>query len=173
MALTMGDHFFIGSDAQGRQIFTGIAANTVVNDNARLNHAINRKPEVNALDIVRWRNLRSRGLLNKGAMTDDDIFSVPLAGKAVTKVVLYAGYGFGPDIPKDFRDGMFGVLLQAGRNFGANRWQMFRHVILPGALPIVFNGLRLALGTSLAATVVIANMLTFLVPEEASKPAAA
>jgi ABC-type nitrate/sulfonate/bicarbonate transport system permease component len=34
------------------------------------------------------------------------------------------------------------VYLQAGRNFGANRWQMFRHVILPGALPIVFSGRR-------------------------------
>lgn len=47
------------------------------------------------------------------------------------------------------------VLLQAGRNFGANRWQMFRHVILPGALPIVFNGLRLALGTSLVVIVAV------------------
>jgi len=47
------------------------------------------------------------------------------------------------------------VFLQAGRNFGANRWQMFRHVILPGALPIVFNGLRLALGTSLVVIVAV------------------
>ena len=51
--------------------------------------------------------------------------------------------------------GIDGVLLQAGRNFGANRWQMFRHVILPGALPIVFNGLRLALGTSLVVIVAV------------------
>ena len=47
------------------------------------------------------------------------------------------------------------VYLQAGRNFGANRWQMFRHVILPGALPIVFNGLRLALGTALIVIVAV------------------
>ncbi len=47
------------------------------------------------------------------------------------------------------------VLLQAGRNFGANRWQMLRHVILPGALPIVFNGLRLALGTALIVIVAV------------------
>lgn len=47
------------------------------------------------------------------------------------------------------------VFLQAGRNFGAGRWQMFRHVILPGALPIVFNGLRLALGTSLVVIVAV------------------
>ncbi len=47
------------------------------------------------------------------------------------------------------------VYLQAGRNFGANRLQMFRHVILPGALPIVFNGLRLALGTALIVIVAV------------------
>jgi len=47
------------------------------------------------------------------------------------------------------------VLVQAGKNFGANRWQMFRHVILPGALPIVFNGLRLALGTALIVIVAV------------------
>jgi len=47
------------------------------------------------------------------------------------------------------------VLLQAGRNFGANRWQMFRHVILPGAMPIIFSGLRLALGTALIVIVAV------------------
>jgi len=47
------------------------------------------------------------------------------------------------------------VLIQAGRNFGANRWQMFRHVILPASLPIVFSGLRLALGTSLVVIVAV------------------
>lgn len=47
------------------------------------------------------------------------------------------------------------VLIQAGSNFGANRWQMLRHVILPGALPIVFNGLRLALGTALIVIVAV------------------
>jgi ABC-type nitrate/sulfonate/bicarbonate transport system permease component len=47
------------------------------------------------------------------------------------------------------------VYLEAGRNFGANRVQMFRHVILPGALPIVFSGLRLALGTALIVIVAV------------------
>ena len=47
------------------------------------------------------------------------------------------------------------VYLEAGRNFGANRIQMFRHVILPGALPIVFSGLRLALGTALIVIVAV------------------
>ncbi|HEX2908235.1 MAG TPA: ABC transporter permease [Phototrophicaceae bacterium] len=47
------------------------------------------------------------------------------------------------------------VLIQAGRNYGANRWQMFRHVIIPGALPMIFSGLRLALGTGLIVIVAI------------------
>ncbi|MFQ3620453.1 MAG: ABC transporter permease subunit, partial [Spirochaetales bacterium] len=41
------------------------------------------------------------------------------------------------------------VYLEAGRNFGARGWKLFFHVILPGALPVVFAGLRLALGTAL------------------------
>lgn len=39
--------------------------------------------------------------------------------------------------------------VEAGRAFGARRLQMFAHIILPGALPAIFTGLRLALGTAL------------------------
>lgn len=41
------------------------------------------------------------------------------------------------------------VLLEAGRNFGANGWQMFRHVLLPGSLPTIFSGLRISAATAL------------------------
>ena len=41
------------------------------------------------------------------------------------------------------------IFFEAGRNYGANRRQMFRHIVIPGALPIIFSGLRLSLGTSL------------------------
>ncbi|MGB1287799.1 MAG: ABC transporter permease, partial [Aggregatilineales bacterium] len=47
------------------------------------------------------------------------------------------------------------VYIQAARNFGAKRFQLFWHVILPGALPVIFTGLRLALGTGLIVTVAI------------------
>lgn len=47
------------------------------------------------------------------------------------------------------------VYLQAGRNYGAGRLQLLRHVILPGALPIVFSGFRLALGTALIVIVAV------------------
>jgi ABC-type nitrate/sulfonate/bicarbonate transport system permease component len=41
------------------------------------------------------------------------------------------------------------VYLMAGRNYGANGWQMMRHVIIPGAMPVIFAGLRIALGTAM------------------------
>ncbi|MCB1441069.1 MAG: ABC transporter permease subunit, partial [Nitratireductor sp.] len=33
--------------------------------------------------------------------------------------------------------------------YGANGWQMMRHVIIPGAMPVIFAGLRIALGTAM------------------------
>jgi ABC-type nitrate/sulfonate/bicarbonate transport system permease component len=41
------------------------------------------------------------------------------------------------------------IFFEAARNYGANRWQLFWHVIIPGALPVIFAGLRLSLGTAL------------------------
>ena len=41
------------------------------------------------------------------------------------------------------------VYLMAGRNYGARGWSMLRHVILPGAMPVIFAGLRIALGTAM------------------------
>jgi ABC-type nitrate/sulfonate/bicarbonate transport system permease component len=41
------------------------------------------------------------------------------------------------------------VYLMAGRNYGAGHVQLLRHVILPGALPVIFAGLRIALGTAM------------------------
>ncbi len=53
------------------------------------------------------------------------------------------------------------IFIEAGRNFGAGRMRLFQHVILPGALPSIFTGLRLGAGTSLiiiiAAEFVTAN----------------
>ncbi len=41
------------------------------------------------------------------------------------------------------------VYLMAGRNYGARGWSLMRHVILPAALPVIFAGLRIALGTAM------------------------
>jgi len=53
------------------------------------------------------------------------------------------------------------VLLKAAKDLGANRFQLFRKVILPGALPNVFTGLRLGAGIGL--------ILLFITEIEATK----
>jgi ABC-type nitrate/sulfonate/bicarbonate transport system permease component len=35
------------------------------------------------------------------------------------------------------------LLLRSARSLGASRWQTFRHVYLPGALPVVVTGMRI------------------------------
>lgn len=52
-----------------------------------------------------------------------------------------------------------GVLIEAARNFGAQRGQLFWHVLLPGSLPSIMSGLRVALATGLL--VVIAAEFTY------------
>ena len=37
-------------------------------------------------------------------------------------------------------------LIEMAKSYGMNRWELFRRVILPGALPSIFVGLRYALG---------------------------
>jgi NitT/TauT family transport system permease protein len=38
--------------------------------------------------------------------------------------------------------------IRAANCLGANRWQVFRHVIIPGALPFIFTGLQISIGVS-------------------------
>ncbi|WP_206659457.1 ABC transporter permease [Hansschlegelia zhihuaiae] len=47
--------------------------------------------------------------------------------------------------------------LRAAESMGANRWQVFRFVVLPSALPQVMTGLRVAMGTAL--TILVASEL--------------
>jgi sulfonate transport system permease protein len=45
-------------------------------------------------------------------------------------------------------------LIEAARSFGLNRWEIVWHVILPGALPSLFVGLRYALSVSVLVLVI-------------------
>jgi NitT/TauT family transport system permease protein len=45
------------------------------------------------------------------------------------------------------------IFTDVARNFGGNRWTLFRTVALPGATPAIFTGLRLALGFALIVVV--------------------
>ena len=38
---------------------------------------------------------------------------------------------------------------RAARCLGANRWQTFRHVVIPGAMPYIFTGLQISIGVAL------------------------
>ncbi|HSU06311.1 MAG TPA: ABC transporter permease [Acetobacteraceae bacterium] len=48
--------------------------------------------------------------------------------------------------------------LQVARSLGANEWQVFRFVILPSALPMIFTGARIALAVAFS-TVVAAELM--------------
>ncbi len=48
--------------------------------------------------------------------------------------------------------------LQVARSLGANEWQVFRFVILPSALPLIFTGARIALAVAFS-TVVAAELM--------------
>jgi NitT/TauT family transport system permease protein len=45
------------------------------------------------------------------------------------------------------------VYFEVAKNYGANKRQLFSRVILPASLPMIFTGIRLALGTSLIVVV--------------------
>jgi NitT/TauT family transport system permease protein len=47
------------------------------------------------------------------------------------------------------------VLLEAAHNYGARGRQLFRHVVIPGAMPVIFAGLRIALGTALIVIIAV------------------
>jgi len=59
-------------------------------------------------------------------------------------------------------------LLEMGRVYGLNHWELFRHVLLPGALPSILIGLRYALGVMwltliVAETIASDNGIGFMV----------
>jgi NitT/TauT family transport system permease protein len=50
------------------------------------------------------------------------------------------------------------VYLDVGRNYGANRWQVFSTIALPGAVPHIMSGIKLGLGLGLM-LIAIAEMI--------------
>lgn len=48
--------------------------------------------------------------------------------------------------------------IQAARSLGAGEWQIFRHIIFPSSLPLVFTGARIALAAAFS-TVVAAELM--------------
>lgn len=50
------------------------------------------------------------------------------------------------------------IYLDVGRNYKASRWNMFRTIALPGALPVIMTGIRLGLGMGLV-LIAVAEMI--------------
>ena len=50
------------------------------------------------------------------------------------------------------------IYLEVAQSFGASRWAFFRTVAFPGALPLIFNGIKLGLGVGLL-LIVAAEMI--------------
>jgi ABC-type nitrate/sulfonate/bicarbonate transport system permease component len=47
------------------------------------------------------------------------------------------------------------LVVEAARHYGARGWRLFAAVLLPGALPFIFTGLRLGLGFALIVVVAV------------------
>ena len=45
-------------------------------------------------------------------------------------------------------------MLKCARSFGANDWQIFRTIAVPGSIPFIITGLRLGMGRALIGVVV-------------------
>ena len=46
-------------------------------------------------------------------------------------------------------------ILEAGKNYGATGWRLFRYVLLPAALPAIFTGMRIGVGLTLVLVVAV------------------
>ncbi len=46
-------------------------------------------------------------------------------------------------------------MLEAGKNYGATGWRLFRYVLLPSALPDIFTGMRIGLGLTLVLVIAV------------------
>jgi NitT/TauT family transport system permease protein len=46
-------------------------------------------------------------------------------------------------------------VLEAGKNYGATGWRLFRYVLFPSALPDIFTGMRIGLGLTLVLVIAV------------------
>lgn len=47
------------------------------------------------------------------------------------------------------------VVLEAGKNYGATGWRLFRYVLFPSALPDILTGMRIGLGLTLVLVIAV------------------
>ncbi|HMJ41648.1 MAG TPA: ABC transporter permease [Pseudolabrys sp.] len=77
------------------------------------------------------------------------------------KVIILFMFAFFPMVINTYQ-GVKNVdskLLEVGRSFRCSEWQLWKNIVLPGALPFIVTGLRLALGRGLIG-MVLADLYT-------------
>lgn len=47
------------------------------------------------------------------------------------------------------------IHFEVAQNYGASRWNTFKHVVFPGSVPLLLNGLRLAFNTALLSVITV------------------
>ena len=81
--------------------------------------------------------------------------------ETTAKVVILFMFAFFPMVINTYQ-GVKNVdhkLLEVGRSFRCSEWQLWKNIVLPGALPFIVTGLRLALGRGLIG-MVLADLYT-------------
>jgi NitT/TauT family transport system permease protein len=87
-----------------------------------------------------------------------------LVGRNVWTIIVMGAIAALPPVVLKTREGLDGVrpvLLAVGRSLNLGRWNQFRRIMLPAALPTIFTGLRLGLVFALINTVGIEFLLGF------------
>jgi NitT/TauT family transport system permease protein len=86
----------------------------------------------------------------------------------VPLLILWLGFGFQFQVALVFESTFFPILINAaagaknvepdlvdgGRAFGASEWQLMRTIVIPGSLPFVFAGIRIAFSSAWVGVVV-------------------
>ena len=81
--------------------------------------------------------------------------------ETTAKVIILFMFAFFPMVINTYQ-GVKNVdhkLLEVGRSFRCSEWQLWKNIVLPGALPFIVTGLRLALGRGLIG-MVLADLYT-------------
>jgi ABC-type nitrate/sulfonate/bicarbonate transport system permease component len=108
--------------------------------------------------LIAYLVTRSRWLTKLFEPLLSSLFAVPIT-LFFPLFILFFGIGANSKVAYGAAYGVFPIALstiagfsavdshfvKAARSMGANGWEMFRHVLLPSAMPVVFSGLRVGL----------------------------
>ena len=87
-----------------------------------------------------------------------------IVGRNLGTIILMGGVAGLPAMALKTKEGFDGVppvLLRVARSFGFGRWEVFRKVLLPSAVPTLANGVRLALVFALINVVGVEFLVNF------------